>query len=105
MKMKMISERKEALKQQEALLKEMMNQSNPPSSQANTEMQQAPMASLEATAPKQIANQGVSYDNNYQGTTANKEEIEFESLLNNFQNVASSKPDLLAKKIEVWLDD
>ena len=36
---------------------------------------------------------------------SNKEEIEFESLLNNFQNVASSKPDLLAKKIEVWLDD
>lgn len=103
---------KEALKQQEALLKEMMNQSNPPGTQNEMRMgdpyqqqTQATMNSLEGSAPKQIANQGLSYDNNYQGTTANKEEIEFESLLNNFQNVASSKPDLLAKKIEVWLDD
>lgn len=105
---------KEALKQQEALLKEMMNQSNPPGSQNGVDLrdpypheQQSPAAmnSLEASAPKQIAKQGVSYDNNYQGRKANKEEIEFESLLNNFQNIASIKPDLLAKKIEVWLND
>ena len=36
---------------------------------------------------------------------ADNEEIKFESLLNNFENIASRKPDLLAKKIEVWLDE
>ena len=36
---------------------------------------------------------------------SNNEEIRFESLLNNFENVANRKPDLLAKKIEVWLDE
>ena len=36
---------------------------------------------------------------------SNNEEIRFESLLNNFESVANRKPDLLAKKIEVWLDE
>ena len=36
---------------------------------------------------------------------SNNEEIKFESLLNNFESVANRKPDLLAKKIEVWLDE
>ncbi|MCH2226788.1 MAG: hypothetical protein MK033_03355 [Candidatus Caenarcaniphilales bacterium] len=102
---------KEALKQQEALLKEMMNQTVPPGANADPASISSPYdqgsfaetnpASLEGQAPRQIAMQN---DANLMDNS-NKEEIEFESLLNNFQNVASSKPDLLAKKIEVWLDD
>lgn len=34
-----------------------------------------------------------------------QEQMEFDNLLNDFQTVASSKPDILAKKIQVWLDD
>jgi flagellar M-ring protein FliF len=68
-----------ALEQQEALLKEMMNQAQPSS----------PSAKAEATS--------------YSAPSA--ESREFESLLNNFQSVASSKPDLLAKKIQVWLEE
>ena len=88
-----------------------MNQTVPPGANADPASISSPYdqgsfaetnpASLEGQAPRQIAMQN---DANLMDNS-NKEEIEFESLLNNFQNVASSKPDLLAKKIEVWLDD
>ncbi len=71
------------LAQQEALLKEMMGDSS---------------AKVEGmkTAP-------TSYE-----TPSNQEDndkMQFDNLLSNFQSVANSKPDLLAKKIQVWLDE
>lgn len=74
----------DALRQQEELLKEMMNNGS-----ADAQQQQA-----------------VSQDD-VQQLAANQEEenVEFENLLNNFQSVASAKPEALAKKIQVWLDD
>jgi flagellar M-ring protein FliF len=72
----------DALRQQEELLREMMNNGNADHAQTvqNQEMGQ------------------IAADNE-------EENVEFENLLNNFQSVASSKPEALAKKIQVWLDD
>ena len=69
-----------SIRQQEELLKEMMAQDN---------AQQAHAAPQEAV----------------QEIEENQEDVEFESLLNNSQSVASSKPEALAKKIQVWLDE
>ena len=68
------------LEQQEALLREMMG------------AQEAQEAQAEKAA-------AVSY------SSADDQNVEFESLLNNFQSVANNKPDLLAKKIQTWLED
>jgi flagellar biosynthesis/type III secretory pathway M-ring protein FliF/YscJ len=70
----------DSLKQQEELLREMMAKNSAAPAASNSE-------------PEQIT-QNTADDN-----------VEFETLLNNFQNVANSKPDALAKKIQVWLDD
>lgn len=70
-----------ALQQQEALLREMMGSTDDVANE-NT--------------PKAEAN---SF------SEGNKSEMEFDNLLNNFQNVAQNQPDILAKKIQVWLDD
>lgn len=69
-----------ALEQQEALLQEMLNQGNGPSNMGRTSA---------------VSHSSGSGDQNQ----------EFESLLNNFQSVAQNKPELLAKKIQVWLND
>jgi hypothetical protein len=89
---------KEALKQQENLLREMMNQGAGARTEfANQQVYQNSPA--EFGQPKQLAN------NLSQNAMNNsQDEIEFETLLNSFQSVATNKPDLLAKKIEVWLD-
>ena len=76
-----------ALEQQEALLREMMNQNPGKSDFAN------PYEKPEAT----------SYVQN--DSPEAKEQMQFDNLLNDFQSVASSKPDLLAKKIQMWLDE
>jgi len=97
---------KEALRQQEALLKEMMSQSTPPKyfQQDNSGMYDRGSIGNERNDPmKQLSNTPMSLSGGV-GDDSN-EEIKFESLLNNFENVASRKPDLLAKKIEVWLDE
>jgi flagellar biosynthesis/type III secretory pathway M-ring protein FliF/YscJ len=73
----------DAFKQQEELLREMMMKGS-------------------STDAKQRAS-----DKEMDQLTANQddENIEFENLLNNFQSVASAKPEALAKKIQVWLED
>lgn len=76
-----------ALEQQEALLREMMNQNPSKSDFAN------PYEKPEAT----------SYVQN--DSPEAQEQMQFDNLLNDFQSVASSKPDLLAKKIQMWLDE
>jgi flagellar M-ring protein FliF len=69
-----------ALEQQEALLQEMLNQGS---------------NSYAAKKGDPVSHSNKSGDQNQ----------EFESLLNNFQSVAQNKPDLLAKKIQVWLNE
>jgi flagellar M-ring protein FliF len=88
---------KEALRQQESLLKEMMSQSAPPKYFEQQEQSNIyDKGSMRQSSPLSLSgNVGNS----------NNEEIRFESLLNNFESVANRKPDLLAKKIEVWLDE
>jgi len=71
----------DALRQQEELLKEMMQGSGDPREQATTQ------DAAQVTG------------------TQDDENVEFENLLNNFQSVASAKPEALAKKIQVWLED
>ena len=100
---------KEALRQQEALLKEMMSQSAPPKYFSPEQSNIYDKGSMSSP--------GFERDENYKQLSssplslsggvgeADNEEIKFESLLNNFENIASRKPDLLAKKIEVWLDE
>lgn len=79
-----------ALEQQEALLREMMNQSN----FEKPDFSNAPKEKPHVTSYTNTTNEAKTTD-----------ETQFENLLNNFQSVASSKPDLLAKKIQVWLDE
>ncbi|MEB3314837.1 MAG: flagellar M-ring protein FliF C-terminal domain-containing protein [Candidatus Melainabacteria bacterium] len=97
---------KEALRQQEALLKEMMSQSAPPK---YFEQEQSNIYDKGS-----MSNPGFERGDTRQNSplslsggigNSNNEEIKFESLLNNFESVANRKPDLLAKKIEVWLDE
>jgi hypothetical protein len=72
-----------ALAQQEALLKEMMGES------------------FEPTAiPKGKA---ISYSN--EAPVEQEDKMQFDNLLNNFQSVASTKPDILARKIQMWLEE
>ncbi len=72
-----------ALAQQEALLKEMMGES------------------FEPTAiPK---GQASSYSS--ENPVEQEDKMQFDNLLNNFQSVASSKPDILARKIQMWLEE
>lgn len=75
----------QSIHQQEELLKEMMGQSSEPGMAATA--QKAPATSYSST-------QSQADDSD-----------QFENLLNNFQSVANAKPDILAKKIQVWLDD
>lgn len=76
-----------ALAQQEALLKEMMSGGAiPPSTSINK-------------------GQASSYSTDSREETGQQEKLEFDGLLNNFQNVADSKPDILAKKIQMWLEE
>lgn len=70
----------DALRQQEELLQEMMSNGNAGAKQASSSIDQT-------------------------NSENSDENVEFENLLNNFQSVASSKPEALAKKIQVWLDD
>lgn len=70
------------LEQQEALLREMMGQGG-----------------STKEVPK---SQATSYESEEKNT---EDQMQFDNLLNNFQSVASSKPDLLAKKIQLWLDE
>jgi len=73
----------ESIAQQEALLREMMGQGG-------------------------AENPGELPDASNRSKTLDEEDLEkvqFENLLNDFQSVAGSKPDILAKKIQVWLDD
>lgn len=80
-----------ALEQQEALLKEMLNDANDLEDAAGVTEKEAPKSySSAATA---------------QADKSEEKNVEFETLLNNFQSVASNKPDLLAKKIQVWLEE
>ncbi len=72
-----------ALEQQEALLKEMMSD--------NTN-----------TATKVDKNKEATV---YESNNNDKEQMQFDSLLNNFQSVAADQPDILAKKIQMWLDE
>jgi len=76
----------QALKQQEELLREMMSQGGPGAGfpRKDEDGKQAVAAQIGA---------------------ADKDKMEFDSLLNNFQTVANSQPDILAKKIQVWLDE
>lgn len=97
---------KEALRQQEALLKEMMSQSAPPKyfeqEQSNI-YHKGSMSSPGFERGESRQNSPLSLSGSV--GNSNNEEIRFESLLNNFESVANRKPDLLAKKIEVWLDE
>jgi flagellar M-ring protein FliF len=97
---------KEALKQQEALLKEMMSQSAPPKyfeqEQSNI-YDKGSMSSPGFERGDSRQNSPLSLSGSV--GNSNNEEIRFESLLNNFESVANRKPGLLAKKIEVWLDE
>lgn len=76
---------KQAIDQQEMLLKEMLNS------------QQAETVSVKAGAAKSHSEQEFA--------GAEQQDAEFKNLLNGFQSVAHHKPDLLAKKIQVWLED
>ena len=93
---------KEALRQQEALLREMMGSSTPPGGATAQDS-----GGLTATAPPPPPPQLESKPTVQLPPTEEdkSQEVEFESLLNSFQSVANKKPDLLAKKIEVWLDE
>ncbi len=73
----------EALAQQEALLKEMMGESFEPT----------PIAKGEAK----------SYSNDSPAESDDK--MQFDNLLNNFQSVANNKPDIMARKIQMWLEE
>ncbi len=73
----------DALRQQEELLREMMNNNN--STESNQTAGNQKMDQLSAGQ--------------------DEENVEFENLLNNFQSVANAKPEALAKKIQVWLED
>lgn len=100
---------KEALRQQEALLKEMMSQSPPPKYFQQDQSNVYDRGSMSNAAlergenPKQLNSSPMALSGGI--GEGDNEEMRFESLLNNFENVASRKPDLLAKKIEVWLDE
>jgi flagellar M-ring protein FliF len=98
---------KEALRQQEALLKEMMSQSAPPKyfeQEQNNIYDKGSMSSPSFDRTETMRqNSPLSLSGSV--GNSNNEEIRFESLLNNFESVANRKPDLLAKKIEVWLDE
>ena len=72
-----------AVEQQEALLREMMGESF-----VENEMPKSEPSSY--SAPQ---------------TQENEEQMQFDNLLNNFQSVASKKPEILAKKIQTWLED
>lgn len=72
----------DSIAQQEALLREMMGQ-----------------GSGEPQELTDISNKPRNLDEE------DLEKVQFENLLNDFQSVAGSKPDILAKKIQVWLDD
>ncbi|MDA0772707.1 MAG: hypothetical protein O3C63_07155 [Cyanobacteria bacterium] len=74
----------EALKQQEALLKEMMGDSF---------VQEKSAAKGEAR----------SYSND--SPAIEQEQMQFDNLLNNFQSVANKKPEILARKIQTWLEE
>jgi flagellar biosynthesis/type III secretory pathway M-ring protein FliF/YscJ len=74
------------LEQQEALLREMMGQNQ--------------MSQNEFQKPS-----ATSYSNAQQNENTPDDQLQFDNLLNNFQSVAKSKPDLLAKKIQMWLDE
>jgi flagellar biosynthesis/type III secretory pathway M-ring protein FliF/YscJ len=74
------------LEQQEALLREMMGQN---------QISQNEIPKSSAT----------SYSNFQQEQKPADDQLQFDNLLNNFQSVANSKPDLLAKKIQMWLDE
>ncbi len=76
---------KKALKQQEALLQEMLNAQQRAEPATATAVKEKPKTKTEASADDQ--------------------KVEFEGLLNNFQNAAQNQPDILAKKIEMWLDE
>jgi flagellar biosynthesis/type III secretory pathway M-ring protein FliF/YscJ len=79
----------DSIAQQEALLREMMGQTaSPNNNEANDPKELADSSSR----PKKIDEEDL-------------EKVQFENLLNDFQSVAGSKPDILAKKIQVWLDD
>lgn len=54
---------------------------------------------------KEMMNQQSSPKQEEKSIKAQNNNYEFDDLLNNFQSVASSKPDALAKKIQVWLDE
>ncbi|MBT6843323.1 MAG: hypothetical protein HOA17_05935 [Candidatus Melainabacteria bacterium] len=73
-----------ALEQQEALLKEMMGDSF---------VEEKPSAKGEAT----------SYSSD--SPAIEQEQMQFDNLLNNFQSVANKKPEILARKIQTWLED
>lgn len=85
----LMMQNEQALAQQEALLKEMMSDSAG--------------ATATATAPPAMA-QATSVSSTQQAQSKSPK-VEFENLLNNFQSAAQSKPDLLAKKIQVWLEE
>lgn len=72
-----------ALEQQEALLREMMGESF-----VENEMPRSQPSSY--SAPQ---------------TQETEEQMQFDNLLNNFQSVANKKPEILAKKIQTWLED
>lgn len=74
-----------ALEQQEALLREMMGDS----------FTQEPAAAAKS--------QPSSYSSD--APVNDQEQMQFDNLLNNFQSVANTKPDILAKKIQTWLED
>ncbi len=73
-----------ALAQQEALLKEMMGESF-------------------EEPPAITKGQANSYSN--ENPVEQEDKMQFDNLLNNFQSVASSKPDILARKIQMWLEE
>ncbi|MCE2929156.1 MAG: hypothetical protein LW817_05960, partial [Candidatus Caenarcaniphilales bacterium] len=77
----------QALAQQEELLREMMSQTN-------------------SGAPKSSnAQSNFEFQENPALTAGTDDDKQFDNLLNNFQSVANKQPDILAKKIQVWLDE
>jgi flagellar M-ring protein FliF len=80
---------KDSIAQQEALLREMMGKTTSPN---NNEANDPKELADSSSKPKKIDEEDL-------------EKVQFENLLNDFQSVAGSKPDILAKKIQVWLDD
>jgi len=78
----------DSIAQQEALLREMMGQSSGVGS-GNSGTQELPDSSVRS---RKIDEEDL-------------EKVQFENLLNDFQSVAGSKPEILARKIQVWLDD